>query len=241
MSDSTPDSNPTKIHDHADIATHPLATPTLNDPAFKSVTMSRSLTHGGRGHTLTGKTWNTPDTIASLHSFYRFPSLSNTSSPELRRFYTFGSGLNAHPSTLHGGVIAVILDSSLGGAVGLGVGAPPPSTTFSSTSSSSNSPNSSSSPFSPGSRSTNTSRTQRQGPRSTYYTVQLNTKYEKPVRTPGTVCVRAWVVRVEGDGRKVWAEGLVEGWDAAKGQVITHAKGEGLWVRTRERGGGAKV
>jgi acyl-coenzyme A thioesterase PaaI-like protein len=178
-----------------------LAQPTLSDPAFKRIAMSRILTHGGRGHTLTGRTWNTPDTIAHLISYYRYPPKAALLSPidtnpatraEVRRFYAFGSGLNAHPDLLHGGVISVILDSSLGGAVSMAM--------------------------------------RESVDRANYFTVQLNVKYEKPVRTPATIMVRAWVVKVEDDGRKVWAEGLVE--SGEKGE-IRHAKAEGLWVRAK--------
>lgn len=58
------------------------------------------------------KTWNTDDTIRENLSFYK-PSTA-MSRGEIRRFYSFGNGLNAHPSLLHGGVIATILDSTLG-------------------------------------------------------------------------------------------------------------------------------
>ena len=63
------------------------------------------------------------------------------------------------------------------------------------------------------------------------YTVQLNVKYEKPVRTPGTICARAWVVKME-DGVKnwkVWAEGLIESL-GEDGRIVTHSKAEGMWV-----------
>jgi acyl-coenzyme A thioesterase PaaI-like protein len=77
--------------------------------------MSRAVTHNGKGHTLMAKTWNTDDTITELLSFYKAPS--PTSRGEIRRFYTFGDGMNAHPNLLHGGVIATILDSTLGNVI----------------------------------------------------------------------------------------------------------------------------
>lgn len=61
------------------------------------------------------KTWNTDDTIRELLSFYKAPTA--TSRGEIRRFYTVGNGLNAHPSLLHGGVIATILDGTLGNVI----------------------------------------------------------------------------------------------------------------------------
>ena len=180
-------------------STIPLAQPTLQDPAFVPFPSSRAVTHGGRGHTLTGRTWNSPDTITELLSFRRVgrreeEEEAKEGEVEVRRFYSFGDDLNAHPGLLHGGVIATILDSSLGQAVecafpSAGDGG------------------------------------EVQGG---MYTVQLNVSYKKPVRTPGTVVVRAWVRGAGGEkaGRKVWAEGVVEG----DGWVV-HARGEGLWVR----------
>ena len=98
--------------------------------------------------------------------------------------------MNAHPDLLHGGVIAAVLDSTLGNAIGRAFpdGAP------------------------------------------SMFTVQLNVSYKKPVKTPGTVMVRSWVMRVEDNGRKIWAEGVIEG-DAG----VVHAKAEGLWMRAKPK------
>ena len=103
----------------------PLARPTLDDPSFRVYSSSRRVTDSGRGHTLTGKTWNTDSTIRELLSLSR-PSKSDAPLPqpepdraEVRRFYTFGDDLNAHPDLLHGGVIASVLDSTLGNAIGV--------------------------------------------------------------------------------------------------------------------------
>ncbi|KAK5942186.1 hypothetical protein PMZ80_006141 [Knufia obscura] len=171
-----------------------ISAPTINDPAFKPMYLSRSLTHNGRGHTLMGGTWNTEQTIAHLLSFYR--SESSTDRAEVRRFYTFGSGLNAHPDLLHGGVIACVLDSTMGNVVGLAF------------------------------------REMGADGGASMFTAQLNTKYEKPVRTPVTVMARAWVKRIEDGGRKVWVEGVIEGGE--KGE-LTHARAEGLWIRAKPK------
>ncbi|KAK3721451.1 hypothetical protein LTR37_003006 [Vermiconidia calcicola] len=169
---------------------------TLDDRDFHIVSMSRTITHSGRGHTLMAKTWNTGDTIKELLSLVRrSPSStlpqSENKRTEVRRFYTLGGDLNAHPGLLHGGVISCILDSSLGAAVG----ATHPHTA------------------------------------SSFFTVQLNVTYKKPVRTPGTVMVQSWVTKAEGGGRKVWAKGII----ASEG--VVHAEAEGLWVRTKESSG----
>lgn len=121
-----------------------------------------------------------------------FPQ-TETERAEVRRFYTFGTDLNAHPDLLHGGVITALLDSSLGGAVGFVL-----------------------------------QESIQNG--ASVFTVQLNVTFKKPVKTPGTVMVRSWVTRVEGEGRKVWAKGVIEG----EGGVV-HAEGEGLWVRARRK------
>ena len=103
----------------------PFARKTVDDPNFQIVSMSRTITHSGKGHTLMAKTWNTPGTIEELLTLFR-PSTSQAPFPqpehsraETRRFYTFGPDLNAPPDLLHGGVVASILDSSVGGVVGL--------------------------------------------------------------------------------------------------------------------------
>lgn len=105
----------------------PYAQPTLNDARFKPVSHSRTVTHEGTGHTLMGKTWNTDGTIKQLLTLSR-PSSSSTplvfpqsesERPESRRFYTLGGDLNAHPGLLHGGVVSCILDSSMGGIIGM--------------------------------------------------------------------------------------------------------------------------
>jgi acyl-coenzyme A thioesterase PaaI-like protein len=60
------------------------------------------------------------------------------------------------------------------------------------------------------------------------YTVQLNTAYKSPVRTPGTIMAQSWIKKVEDAGRKIWVEGIIESQD--QGRRIMHAKAEGLWV-----------
>jgi acyl-coenzyme A thioesterase PaaI-like protein len=95
----------------------------LSDPSFKPFYQSRFVTPGD-GHTLTGRTWNTDDTIVELLSTYRAPITRSNGDKlrgEVRRFYTFGTGMNSHPGLLHGGVIATILDSTLGSAVGMAI------------------------------------------------------------------------------------------------------------------------
>lgn len=181
----------------------PLAQPTISDPNFKPIHISRTLTHNNLGHTLMASTWKTPETIAHLVSFCRQPPPSQPRSPkildkneatrvEVRRFYTFGNGLNAHANLLHGGVIATILDSTMANVTGLAAN------------------------------------------EVGMFTVQLNVKYEKPVSTPGTVMLRAWVEKLdiieEKDKKKIkaWAVGEITGGERGE---ITHARAEGLWIK----------
>ncbi|KIW26271.1 uncharacterized protein PV07_09382 [Cladophialophora immunda] len=100
----------------------PWCRPHLTDQAFRRVNMSRTLTQPGHGHSLMAATWNTDTTITHLLSMYRPPARPDAAQPdqagEVRRFYTFGSGMNAHPDTLHGGVIATVLDSTMGNVIG---------------------------------------------------------------------------------------------------------------------------
>ncbi|GIZ42588.1 hypothetical protein CKM354_000584900 [Cercospora kikuchii] len=179
----------------------PYAKPTIEDSNFRILSQSRTVTHDGKGHTLMGKTWNTDATIGQLLTLFRPPKdySSNSSSEslvsssesergEMRRFYTLGGDLNAHPDLLHGGVISCILDSSLGGAIGM---------TFAKL---------------------------EDGPPS--FTVQLNVTFKAAVKTPGTVMVRSWVTKVEDNGRKAWAKGVIE----SEGGVV-HAMAEGMWLR----------
>jgi acyl-coenzyme A thioesterase PaaI-like protein len=163
----------------------PWCLPTISDPDFHIVSMSRTITDSGTGHTLMAQTWNTPETIPSLLSFYRAPSPSKRG--EVRRFYTFGAGMSAHPGLLHGGVVATILDSTMGNSIGQEI--------------------------------------RTKGPT---FTVQLNVTYKNPIKLPGTIMVRSWVKKVEGSGRKIWVEGIIE--SERDEETVVHAKAEGLWV-----------
>ena len=111
-----PDSVPQSEVDHFE--TIPWCRETLDDPAFRIISMSRTVTQPGYGHSLMGDTLNTESTIPHLLSFYRKPDASKDLKGEVRRFYTFGRGLNAHPDLLHGGIIANILDSTMGNVIG---------------------------------------------------------------------------------------------------------------------------
>ena len=90
---------------------------TQEDKDFQEIEISRTLTHDGLGHTLMAQTWKSAETIPYLQSFYRRKSA--TGEAELRRFYSFGNGLNSHPHILHGGVLSTLLDSTMSNTSGL--------------------------------------------------------------------------------------------------------------------------
>ncbi|KAF1808735.1 hypothetical protein P152DRAFT_207532 [Eremomyces bilateralis CBS 781.70] len=163
----------------------PWCSPSISDPSFRLVSMSRTLTQPGNGHSLMAATWNTDETIKELLSMYRPADKSTGQTGEVRRFYTFGTGLNSHANVLHGGVIGSILDSSMGNAIGQGI-----------------------------------------PDRTPTFTVQLNISYKNPVKTPGTIMARSWVVKAE--GRKIWVQGVIE-----SGNGIVHATSEGIWLRAK--------
>ncbi|RVX71355.1 hypothetical protein B0A52_04929 [Exophiala mesophila] len=159
----------------------------LTDPTYRAIPRYTA-PEKNDGHTLMGETWNTDRTIVHMITFAKAspekakkqtdapsPILASLAVPTpqddptlITRFYTLGNGLNAHPSLLHGGVIATILDSTLGAATGIHISLP-----------------STLAPYGPGAR-------------LTTFTVDLRITYKKPVKTPCTICARSWVVRSEG-------------------------------------------
>ena len=157
-------------------------------------------------------------------------SESEDTRPELRRFYTFGSKLNAHPDILHGGVVACILDSTIANGIGAFI-----SSKLASSSSSQSSSHSTANTDLAG-KTTPEQQKSWESERLSMFTAQLNIKYEAPVRTPGTVIVRSWIVRSEEGGRKIWAVGVVESLDKDGISRVRHAMGEGLWVRGKPKG-----
>ena len=127
---------------------------------------------------------------------------------------TLGNGINGHPGTMHGGIVAAILDEAMGilqsanyerdhlTAVGKGLaeGELPPSGYG-------------------------------------FYTAELNIKYLKPVFTPGALIATARYTKR--DGRKEWiyAEikqrfGASEDYD---GDEIVCATGEGFFIEPRSK------
>ena len=91
----------------------------FSDPAFHIVNISRTITKPGHADSLICATWNTAETIPEVLSLFRPPDTTTGLRGELRKFHTFGTGLNGHANLLHGGVIATMLDTVMGNCVNL--------------------------------------------------------------------------------------------------------------------------
>ena len=156
----------------------------------------------------------TPRTIRSCISFYTRPAASQKQVDEVSTLMTLGDGINGHPGTMHGGIVAAILDEAMGilqtvnyerdhiAAVGTGraEGELPP--------------------FGVGS-----------------YTRELKVQFLKPVLTPGNLIATARYIKR--DGRKEWiyAEikqrfGADEDYD---GDEIICATAEGFFLEVKNK------
>lgn len=177
----------------------PFTQSTLQDPSFTIISHPREVTHDGKGHTLMGKTWNTDDTIKELLNLFRFSKSKSSDFPQHEA---------TRPETRRfytlGGDLNAHPDLMHGGVIGCIL-----DSTL-------------------GNAIGSTLRDLGFGHGSSMFTVQLNITYKKPVRTPGTIMARGWVVKMEDGGRKVWAKGVIEG----EGGVV-HALAEGMWTRPK--------
>lgn len=158
----------------------------------------------------------TTRTIRSCISFYKKPTPTDDKIDEVTVLMTIGDGVNGHPATMHGGIIASIIDESMGilqltnaerdhmcaVAQGKAEGEIPPS-----------------------------------GTGYGWYTAELKIKYLKPVLTPAPlVCTARYTKR---DGRKEWifAEikqrvGVSEDYD---GDEVICATGEGFFIQPKPK------
>lgn len=177
----------------------PFLQPTLRDPDFIIISHPRETTHDGKGHTLMGKTWNSEGTIQELLNLFRYPEIKSSEFPQPEAM---------RPETRRfytlGGDLNAHPDLMHGGVIGCIL-----DSTL-------------------GNAIGGTLRYLGIGHGNSMFTVQLNITYKKPVRTPGTIMARGWVVKMEDGGRKVWAQGVIEG----EGGVV-HALAEGMWTRPK--------
>ena len=156
----------------------------------------------------------TPRTIRSCISFYQKPQPDQEKVKEVSTLMTIGNGVNGHPNTMHGGIVASILDEAMGilqivnyerdhiRAVGKGAA---------------------------------------EGELPTYavgsYTAELKIKYLKTVHTPDAVIVTARFVKKE--GRKEWIyaelkqrEGMSEDYE---GDEVVCSTAEGFFIEAKPK------
>jgi len=165
-----------------------------------------------REDSLFAEVLKTPRTIRSCLSFYQKPDEHDGQIDEVSTLMTLGDGMNGHPSILHGGIVASILDEAMGilqtvnherdhllrVGKGLAEGELPPHGIGA-------------------------------------FTVELKVRFRAPVRTPGSLVVTARYVRREGRKEWIYAEvtqHLGPGGDD-DGEEVVCATGEALFVQPK--------
>jgi len=158
-------------------------------------------------------TLKTPSTLRSCITVYRRPVPSDPYIPSVSTFITLGSALDGHPGILHGGVVASLLDEGMGILQTVNVERDHLIAVGKG--------------FAEG-----------ESPAGGLggFTVFLNVKYLRPVRSGAAVQVVAWYVRREGRKSFVNAEVRqnVGGGEDDSGEVVVCASAEGLFVTPRE-------
>lgn len=153
----------------------------------------------------------TSRTIRSCVLFYKKPASEEEHVDEVTTLIIVGDGMNGHPSILHGGITASLLDEGMGiyqsvnyerahlrnVKLGKAEGKLPPHEV-------------------------------------TAFTAQLTVKYLRPVATPAAIKVSA--KRVKKEGRKEWLVAEVRQCPGnAKGEEVVCATGEALFIEPRPR------
>ncbi|KAK5135936.1 hypothetical protein LTR08_004394 [Meristemomyces frigidus] len=165
-----------------------------------------------REDSLFAEVLKTPRTIQSCISLYQRPAEHDAKIEEVSTLMTLGDGMNGHPGILHGGIVASILDEAMGILQ------------------SANHEREHLRKVGTGSA---------QGELPTHgigtFTVELKTRFLKPVRTPGSLVVTARYVRRE--GRKEWICAEVKQHESFGeddyGEVVVCATAEGLFVEPK--------
>ncbi|KAK1635208.1 thioesterase superfamily protein [Colletotrichum phormii] len=87
----------------------------LNEPDTVRDTVPSRFPKQNTEDQLFSTTLNTADTIAAFLTFYKRPSSSPpTLIRQLKALLTLRSGINGYPSVSHGGIVATILDETIG-------------------------------------------------------------------------------------------------------------------------------
>ncbi|CRG86902.1 hypothetical protein PISL3812_03915 [Talaromyces islandicus] len=179
----------------------------LRDPAFANHAIPSRTVKESTEDAFYARTLNSPETIKACLMQYRIPESSSSPSgssgtsnvQELRTFFTLGSDMNGYPGTLHGGMIATLVDECTGLLLMMR-----------------------------GDVADDTTRSDN-NLSSVPVTAYLNTKFRRPVPTPGTIVVYTKLLEVSGSNKwKIQAD-----LQDHKGRVL--ASGESLFVRTKAK------
>jgi acyl-coenzyme A thioesterase PaaI-like protein len=183
----------------------------LKDSSFVTLTIPSRTNKSSTEDSLFSKTLNSKTTLSACLSQYRLPQnttststpstpqSTNTPAEELRLFFLLGSDLNGYPGILHGGIVAALLDEATGLLLFLNGHV--------------------------GDASTREAKDAQPGPVTAY----LNTKFLRPVPTPGAILVQARIIEVKED-RKWRVEGVIR-----DGEGVVLASAEALYLRPRSK------
>lgn len=215
----------------AHLSTHPWAKNLISSPDYKAVeTDSRrpKPTTGEDGYL--AQTLNTPSTIPHCLTLQRRnlepapteiptwlpatkqdvakPTPSVNPADVMMIFDLSSPGLSGHPSTVHGGIVAALIDEAMSLAVAAHTNAP------------------------------NTAGTNDDNPRGKIFTVQLDVRYKKRVVNPALLVVKARVVGRVGKKFWVRAQAIQEDEDSAGGHLewarkkVVKAEAMAFWIVT---------
>jgi thioesterase superfamily protein 4 len=119
MLPKVPDYAPLPPHIQTELSQIPWAASLLSDPHIRPfISHNRNAKRQTGEDSLFAETLTSPSTLPVWQAFHRPPGASGqSSSPQLGEFLfiiRLGEGLAGHISTLHGGVISLLLDEALG-------------------------------------------------------------------------------------------------------------------------------
>jgi acyl-coenzyme A thioesterase PaaI-like protein len=184
----------------------------LKDTSFVTLTIPSRTNKPSTEDSLFSKTLNSETTLSACLSQYRPPQSTTTTksttpqstttrtpAEELRLFFILGSDLNGYPGILHGGIVAALLDEATGLLLWLNGLV--------------------------GDASIRDAEDAQPGPVTAY----LNTKFLRPVPTPGAILVQARMIEVKED-RKWRVEGVIR-----DGEGVVLAQAEALYLRPRAK------
>lgn len=199
-------------NDPAPFQSIPWVSTLLKDTSFVTFTIPSRTNKASTEDSLFSKTLNSETTLSACLSQYRPPQnttkstsyspQSPTKTPlaeELRLFFILGSDLNGYPRILHGGIVAALLDEATGLLLSINGHI--------------------------GDASTREAKDAQPGPVTAY----LNTKFLRPVSTPGAIVVQARMIEVKED-RKWRVEGVIR-----DGEGVALAQAEALHIKPRAK------